>query len=204
VLLTQLSTPGGPAKLEFIRLAAGVPAGPEWPYGIWYFGTEGLAELERRAGGPVIQNLDHTYALSAADRTYLASLGITDAQVDGYLTTMQASRAGAPPQSRHYLEQYADFTGKIKHPVLTLDTTVDALVPPGHINRYQATVAAAGRTDNLATAWTNGVGHCAFTPQQFVTAIQALQQWVQTGQRPGPFPASQGFVDYTPPPWPHP
>jgi hypothetical protein len=172
---------------------------------IWYFATEGRAELERRAGGPVAQNLDHSYALSAADRAYLAGLGITSDQVDGYLAAMQASRTGAPPQSRHYVEQYADYTGKIKHPVLTLDTTVDALVPPAHINRYQATVAAAGRSDDLATAWTTGVGHCAFTSQQLVTAVQALQRWVQTGERPGPFPENQGFDNnYTPPPWPQP
>lgn len=204
VLLGQLNAPGGFAKFEFVRLAAGVPSGPEWPLGAGYFATEGLAELERRAGGPVTQNLDHTYALSATDRAYLAGLGVTGAQVDGYLAAMQASRTGAPPASRHYLERYADYTGKIKHPVLTLGTTVDALVPPAHISRYQATVAAAGRSDAFATAWTSGIGHCAFTSQQLVTAVQALEQWVQTGQRPGPFPASQGFVDFTPPPWPYP
>jgi len=204
VLLGQLNAAGGLAKFEFIRLVTVVPRGPEWPFSIWYFTTEGRAELERRAGGPVVQNIDHQYAVGAADRAYLAGLGVTGAQVDGYLAAMQASRVAAVPASRHYLEQYADYSGKIKHPVLTLDTTVDALVPAAHISAYDATVAAAGRSDLVANAWTSGVGHCAFTPQQLVTGVQALEQWVQTGQRPGPFPASQGFVDFTPPPWPQP
>ena len=204
VLFSQLTAPGGAAKFEFIRLVTGVPRGPEWPAAIFFFTTEGRAELERRAGGPVVQNLDHNYTVSSADRAYLAGLGITGTQVDGYIATMMASRVGAVPSSRHYLEQYADYTGKIKSPVLTLDTTVDALVPAAHISAYNATVAAAGRSDLLANAWTSGVGHCNFTAQQLVTAVQALEHWVQTGERPGPVPASQGFVTFTPPPWPQP
>jgi hypothetical protein len=88
--------------------------------------------------------------------------------------------------------------------VLTLDTTVDALVPAAHISKYDETVGTAGRSDLVANAWTNGVGHCNFTAQQLVTAVQALEHWVQTGERPGPFPPSQGFVTFTPPPWPQP
>jgi hypothetical protein len=117
---------------------------------------------------------------------------------------MMANRVAAVPASRQYVEKYADYTGKIKSPVLTLDTTVDALVPAAHISKYNETVAAAGRSDLVANAWTSGVGHCNFTAQQLVTAVQALEHWVQTGQRPGPFPASQGFVTFTPPPWPQP
>jgi dienelactone hydrolase len=204
VLISQLTAPGGFGRFEFIRLVTGVPRGPEWPFAIWFFTTEGRAELERRAGGPVVQNLDHNYAVSAADRAYLAGLGVGASAVDGYLADMTANRVGAYQPARHYLELYADYSGKIKSPVLTLDTTVDALVPPAHISAYNATVAAAGRSDLVANAWTSGVGHCNFTTQQLVTAVQALERWVQTGQRPGPLPASQGFVDFTPPPWPQP
>jgi hypothetical protein len=204
VLISQISAPGGFGRFEFMRLVAGVPQGPEWPFSIWYFTTEGRAELERRAGGPVVQNLDHSYAVSAADRGYLSALGVTGGQLDGYLAAMDGNRFAAPEASRSYVEEYADYTGKVKHPVLTLDTVVDALVPPAHISAYNATVAAAGRSDLVANAWTSGVGHCNFTPQQLVTAVRALEGWVHTGQRPGPLPAAEGFVDFTPPPWPQP
>lgn len=204
VLLGQLNAPGGAGRFEFIRLAARVVPGPEWPFGVWYFVTEGRAELERRAGGSPVSNIDHVYTVSAADRAYLASLGVTGTQVDSYLDAMTAGRVGSWFPARHYLEKYADYTGRIRHPVLTLGTTVDALVPPSHISAYRATVAEAGRSSLLASAWTSGVGHCNFTPQQYVTAVRALEHWVQTGQRPGSFPASEGFVDYDPPPWPWP
>jgi pimeloyl-ACP methyl ester carboxylesterase len=204
VLIGQLTAPGGAAKFEFIRLVTGVPRGPEWPFSIWFFTTEGRAELERRAGGPVAQNLDHTYSMSPANRAFLNGIGVTNEQIDGYIATMMSTRVGAPPAPRQYAERYADYTGKLRSPVLTLDTTTDALVAAAHISAYNATVAAAGRSELLANAWTTGVGHCNFTPQQLVTATQALERWVQTGQRPGAFPSSQGFTEFTPPPWPQP
>ncbi len=203
VIAGRLGAPGGAASFEFMRLVAGVPRGPEWPFNILYFSTEGRAELERRAGGAVTQNRTHRYTVSPQDRAYLAGIGVTGAQVDGYLATMMDSRTGAS-RARHYVERYAEFTGRISEPVLTLGTTVDSLVPPAHISAYRETVADAGRTHNLAGAWTSGVGHCNFTAPQLVTAVQALERWVHTGRRPGPLPAELGFVSYSPPRWPQP
>jgi pimeloyl-ACP methyl ester carboxylesterase len=205
VLFSQLLAPGGAAKFEFIRLVVGIPRGPEWPISDWFFTTEGRAELERRAGGPVVQNLDHTYELTAADLAYLAGIGLADSNViDGWLDHMRANRFSAPNKSRHYVEKYADYTGQLTRPVLTLHTAVDALVPPAHISKYHETVAAAGSADLLAEAWTSGVGHCNFTAQQIVTAVNAMDDWIATGDAPGPFPPSQGFIDVDPPPWPQP
>ena len=204
VLSRQLNAPGGAAKFELLRLVAGAPKGPEWPYAVWFFATEGRAELERRAGGPVAQNASHRYGLSNADRAYLAGLGITGEQVAGYLATMMANRVAAVPGPRGYVERYADYTGQVDGPVLTLGTTTDALVPPAHISAYDETVAAAGTSDLVAHAWTSGGGHCDFTPTQLVTSVKALDTWVHTGVKPAAFPADQGFVNYTPPPWPQP
>lgn len=200
-LIGQITAPGGFGRFEFIRLVTGVPAGPEWPFSIFYFTTEGRAELERRAGGGVVQNADHTYTLSAANRAYLATLGVSDAAVDGWLADMMAGRVSADNPARQYLRRYAEYSGNIKDPVLTLDTTVDALVPPAHISVYNDTVR---RPELVANAWTNGVGHCNFTIPQLVTAVTALDNWVRTGERPPAFPPDQGFVEFTPPPWPQP
>lgn len=201
VIAGQLGAPGGAARFEFVRLTAGVPRGPEWPFTDLFFSTEGRAELERRAGGPVAQNRTHEYAVSAADRAYLAGIGVTGEQVDGWLATMAAGRVGAEP-TRRYVQRYADYEGRITRPVLTLGTSVDALVPPAHISAYTQTVMDAHRGRYLASAWTSGVGHCNFTGPQLVTAVQALERWVHTRQRPGQLPAELGFVAYTPPPWP--
>ncbi|MGH9187705.1 MAG: hypothetical protein ACRD0U_18140 [Acidimicrobiales bacterium] len=206
VLLAELSAPGGQAKLEFMRRATGVPEGPEWPFSPMFFSTEGRAELERRAHGPVVQNLDHTYALTDADRAAIEALGATGEEIDGWLAALDAERASAPRRSRNYVIRYADYTGRLRRPVLTLHTVVDALVPPAHIDRYNQTVAEAGRSEHVVNAWTAGVGHCNFTPTQALTAVTAMQAWIDTGAAPDPasFPSEEGFVPFTPPPWPQP
>jgi pimeloyl-ACP methyl ester carboxylesterase len=206
VVVAQLTAPGGAARFEFIRRAIGASSGPEWPIIDLYFVTEGRSELERRAGGPVVQNLDHTYDLTAADRAALVAMGLTDEQIDGWLAALDAERFRGPRAARRYVERFADYTGRLRKPVLTLHTVVDALVPPAHISAYNATVAAAGREQFVVNAWTSGQGHCAFTPPQMLTAVNAMQTWIDSGVAPGPadFPAAQGFVDFTPPPWPQP
>jgi hypothetical protein len=201
VLVAQLTAPGGLGRFEFMRLAAHVPSGPEWPFGIFYFATEGRGELEGRAGGPVAQNADHTYSLTDADRARLAGLGISGPTADGWIADMMSNRGSADPAARRYAERYAQYSGNIKDPVLTMDTTVDALVPPAHISVYNETVH---RPWLVANAWTSGVGHCNFTIDQLVTAVTALDNWARTADRPTSFPTAQGFVDFTPPPWPYP
>jgi hypothetical protein len=201
VLAAQLAAPGAAGRFEFMRLATGVPQGPEWPFAIFYFATEGRGELERRAGGNVAQNADHTYSLTDADRALLAGLGVSGATADGWIAEMMSSRMSADPSARTYVRRYADYSGNIMNPVLTFGTTVDALVPPAHISAYNEKVH---RPWLLANAWTSGAGHCNFTIEQYVTAVTALDGWVRTGERPTDFPASQGFVDFTPPPWPYP
>lgn len=198
-------------KWEFIRLVTGAapsssPApAPDWMFTNLFFATEARAELERRAGGPIVQNLTHTYSLSPADKAYVEGFG---ADADGLLATMNAGRTiSAPNSSRKYLERFAEYKGNIKHPVLTLHTQTDALVPPSHESAYAATVADAGRSAKLVQAFTDGNGHCSFTGAQLLTALAALDRWVATGTAPGAaaFPAALGFLPgHTPPAWPQP
>jgi hypothetical protein len=209
VVLGQLLNPLNFGKFEFMRLVAGVPASPAY-YGAglmtnMFFFTEARGDLEQDAGGPVVQNVTHFYSLSAGDKAYLSLLGVN---ADALLAQMNAQRnIAAPPSSRNYLEHYADFTGKIKKPVLTMHTEIDTLVPVQHEAAYAATVHTAGNDALLYQTYTTGIGHCNFTPQQTLTAIGALDTWVQTGARPvaSEFPAALGFdSSFVPPPWPQP
>jgi hypothetical protein len=124
---------------------------------------------------------------------------------DTLLAQMNAERYAADPSARNYAEHWADYSGKIKGPMLTLHTRIDTLVPPSHESAYAATIAAAGRSGDLYQAFTNGEGHCNFTGPQLLTAVGAIDSWVRTGTRPtaASFPAALGFIPgYTPPPWP--
>ncbi len=205
-----LGDPSNYAKFEFARLVAGVPAAPTYyTSGIYTnlsLATEYRGELERRAHGPVVQNLDHTYSLTADQRNHLVSLGLPEVQIDSWLATMNGTRYSARRVPRSYLERYGAPTGLIRRPVLTMHTAVDTLIPASHESKYAETVAAAGRSRLLRQWFTDGEEHCAFTNPQIVAAVDALDDWVATRVPPAGPPATvPGFLPgFVPPPWPQP
>ncbi len=210
VLLAQVNDPANFGRFEFIRLVTGLPFeefydGSNWLFTDMFFVTEARAELERRAKGPVVQNLDHVYTLSAADKAHLASLGVG---ADPLLAAMNAGTTiSAPRSARHYVERYADYTGNIKRPVLTIHTIGDGLVPVANEAAYRDTVDAAGKLDLLVQVYTDAVGHCDFTGEQLAAAVTAMSFWLDSGSPPGPafFPEALGFLpSFEPPAWPQP
>ncbi len=81
------------------------------------------------------------------------------------------------------------------------------MTPVAHVRAYRETVTAAGSEEFLVEAYTDGGGHCVFTADQLVKAVEATEYWLDTGMRPGPefFPEEVGFVHgFEPPPWPQP
>jgi hypothetical protein len=218
-LLAEVSNPANFPRFEFVRLVGGTPGRgltppppplfyPGWLFTDMAFLTEFRAELQRRAGGPYVQNLDQSYSLSAAERLYLNSLGVPDFVIDGWLAQMNArTNISAPPAPRNYVEHFATFKGKIKNPVLTMHTIIDPLVVVANESAYAETVADAGRSNRLFQTYTTGNGHCAFTGPQILTAVSAIDSWVRTGTRPtsATFPAALGFSPgFVPPPFPQP
>jgi hypothetical protein len=229
-LAGELNSPANFPAFEFIRLVVGTPGRgvtpppppdfyPAWVATDMFFTTEARAELERRAGGPVVQNLDRNYNLTAGERTYLETLGVPSAQIDAWLTAMNNQRLiSAPQASRNYLKANRDYTGQIRVPVLTMHTIIDPLVTVSQEFNYSQIVARAGRpnlfvtsrnspggillpnptfrrTNLLYQTYTQANGHCNFTGEQLITAITTLDNWVATRNRPTPanFPSALGF-----------
>jgi len=94
-----------------------------------FFATEARAELERRAGSPFVQNLDREYSLSPGERAYLMSLAVPPSVIDTWLIQMNGDRyISSPPFARNYVERNANYSGRIKSPVLTMHTVLDPLV----------------------------------------------------------------------------
>jgi pimeloyl-ACP methyl ester carboxylesterase len=213
VLFGQVFAPTDYGKWEFIRLISGakgptVPLPPvlypSWLFTNLFFFTEARAEAERRAGGAYVQNVTHTYTLTAAELAYLASLGFNAAPV---LAAMNASpRFSGEQSARNYMSHYATFSGKLTDPVLTIHTKWDTLVPWGHESAYAETVAAAGRSSLLLQASTSGLGHCTFTPTELGASVAFLESWVETGVKPSPALLALFGLDAlsTPPAWPQP
>jgi pimeloyl-ACP methyl ester carboxylesterase len=210
-LAQQASDPAAFGRFEFVRLVLGLPGAgvtaptgyfPKALLGSFYYATEATAELERRAGGPVGQNITHFYTLSQPDKDYLRGLGVDPERL---LAAMNRRDITAQPEPRNYVERFADYTGAVKGPILALHTTVDPITPVAHESAYRDTIDEAGRGGLLVQTYTNGVGHCQFTPEQAAAAITAIDTWTRTGTPPGPaaFPADLGFVSgFRPPPWP--
>ncbi len=214
-LVPELSNVTSFPKFEFLRLVVGTPGRgiapppppafyPGWVLTDMFFATEARAELERRARGPIVQNLDRFYDLTPPERAYLAALGVPGEVVDAWLNSMNARRnIEAPPYARNYLARNADYSGRISKPVLTMHTLIDPLVTVTQENAYAALVEDAGRSKWLYQVYTNGNGHCAFTGTQLLGAIVAVDSWVRTGVKPtaGAFPAALGFLPgFVPPP----
>jgi hypothetical protein len=203
-------------KFEFIRLVAKNPGRgltpppppafyPGWALTDFFFFTEARAELQRRAGGPFVQNLDQNYTLTAAEKTYLAGIGLPTPVVDAWLAQMNARRnIEAKTSARNYVRNNTDFNGKIRHPILTVHTIIDPLLVVANESAYAELNAAAGKQDLLFQTFTTGVGHCNLTGPQVLIAIGAIDQWVRTGVRPtnAQFPGALGFNQaFVPPPF---
>lgn len=213
-LFGEVSNPANFAKFEFIRLVVGTPGRgitppanfyPNWLFTDMFFSTEARSELERRARGPIVQNLDRSYSLSLAERIYLETiLLVPPGDIDLWLATMNGQTyVDAPNYSRNYVKRNADYSGKIKNPVLTMHTIVDPLVTVSQEYEYAETVNNAGRGGLLYQTYTNGNGHCAFSGEQLITAVNAINTWVKNGTKPtaATFPAPLGFVPgFVPPP----
>lgn len=199
-------------KFEFIRLVSDLPEegfyteagkGTPWLLAAMYYITEARAELERRAGGPPVQNLNHIYSLSDDEKAYLVSLGVDPNALLGAMNTRRT--ISADPAARAYLAAYANYTGAISRPVLTMHTVADGVNPVSHETVYRQSVAAAGRSALLVQSFVDAVGHCQFTTEQILIMVNAMNRWLETGTPTSPdtFSSAAGYLpNYQSPPWP--
>jgi alpha-beta hydrolase superfamily lysophospholipase len=127
-----------------------------------------LAELKGRAGGEPFDNRNRIYAGFGDD----AALNRT------------VKRYAADQAARDYVRQYATPTGRIADPMLTIQTTSDALVPGTDVTAYDIPAALAGTSDRFVARFVEAEGHCNFTPGQIGNAFDALLAWAREGKRP--------------------
>jgi pimeloyl-ACP methyl ester carboxylesterase len=199
---------------EFIRLVNGISPDAFWVTDpmqgapgylmnmLW--ATQQREANEAWARGPFVQNLDHTYTLKPEEKTYLSSLGV---KPDELLRKM-ISRAPIVTCTpcRDFAYRFATVRGALTKPVITLHTTDDGLADISNEGDYRAGVDVWGSPNYLAQAFVKGVGHCAFTATQLLTALAAMEKWLDIGVRPdaSSFPDAQGFDNsFVPPRWPY-
>ncbi len=208
VLYAQVSNPVNIPKFEFMRLLFDLPAegfyqNPGWVILDMFLATGIRAELESKAKGPLVRNVDQLFTLSDAAKSYLAALGV---DADGLLAQMNAqTNVSAARRQRQYLEKYFDPSGDLQKPVISIHASKDGLAPAYLEPVLLETVKSANKENLLLQVFTNDAGHCTFTPVQLLSTIKAMDFWLNTGMKPGPdfFPATAGFIPgFVPDPWP--
>ena len=152
------------------------------------------AELEKRAGGNPSTNVGVDYAkqLDASPSKAEVSALYQSAGLslqDDLSVLARAPRIPADPAAREYLRRFITFDGNLKIPVLTLHTSSDGLVPVEDEYAYGQTVARATRATLLRQLYVRRAGHCAFTPAETVTALDALIKRLDSGTWPDLAPA---------------
>jgi hypothetical protein len=178
------------------------------------FATEVRADVERRAGGAVGQNMDHHYRLTAGQIAYLAALGVPPALLEQWLAQMNSRRTFAgSANGRAYTARYAGLNGAIRAPVLTMHDIVDGLVLPSQETEYRNAVTAAGKGGDLRQVYVQAIGHCSFTGEEWLAAVRAMQRRLERRRWPSdtelaalfPFsPPALRFVPFNPGPFPQP
>ncbi|GAB3924199.1 alpha/beta hydrolase family protein [Larkinella terrae] len=137
------------------------------PSVLWFF-QEIYRDISQQAGGNPFDNTNALYS------------GFPD----DALVNRRAIRLMAQPRARSFLGPYTYYSGKISDPVLLVHTTYDELIPPENGTAYDAIVRQAGNDRLFVMKFTNGQGHCRFTPGQTEAVFDQLRNWVKAGQKP--------------------
>jgi dienelactone hydrolase len=108
-------------------------------------------------------------------------------------------RVRAEPAATGYLLRNIVYDGRIRIPVLTLHTTADGLVVSPHERAYKDAVRRAGRGRLLKQLFVDRPGHCTFTDDERLSALDMLLDRLRHGRWPRD--AGSAFADYQPPPF---
>jgi pimeloyl-ACP methyl ester carboxylesterase len=105
---------------------------------------------------------------------------------DNLLVNEKVERLKPASGIRDVFSKY-DRTGDIERPTLLMHTIYDQLITPSMaVIPYDNMVHEQGKAANLVVVYTNGQGHCNFTPDETGRAFDLLRKWVSSGKRPRP------------------
>jgi hypothetical protein len=151
-----------------------------------FFGLALGADIEEKLGGNPATNIAVDYAKllkqsnSRDEVTALYQQAGLDLK-DELETLNRAERIAADPAARAKFARISTFSGEIADPMLTLHTTGDQLAVVEQERAYADTVRDAGNKKLLRQAFVDRAVHCAFTPAERISALDALTERVRTG-----------------------
>ena len=121
--------------------------------------------------------------LRAATTTHIryridASLGLTEDELNARVRRLHPARDGRSNPV------YAERTGRLKAPLITLHETGDAWVPLSLEQSYRRRTIAAGTDNLLVQRVTRAPGHCGFETAVQAQAFDDLVAWIERGVKP--------------------
>jgi hypothetical protein len=106
--------------------------------------------------------------------------------IDAETLNREIRRVAPPPgaRSREANPVFAEFTGRLQAPVITLHETADFRVPLAIERNFRRRVDAAGSGKWLVQRAVAGAGHCAVDAARREQAFDDLLAWRETGAAP--------------------
>lgn len=95
-------------------------------------------------------------------------------------------RFAADPSARRDLTWDSDLTGAVEVPTVTLHAIDDPTVFIEHESAYRETREGAGTADDLVQVFTRESEHSSLSNSGYAAAIDALDTWVDTSEKPTP------------------
>jgi len=176
------------------------------------YGIQGERDVVARSGGLPVTNIgiDYRSLATAGAKQQFASYGLSPDLLTAYARTLQtyAPRVHDSAKARRAFAGMGVPTGALHVPTLTMHTEDDPLVVVQHETVFAQKVAAhhdSGRLQQIfiappgGSAWGlnastpaaagevpayYGAGHCNFSPAQQIAAVDSLDGWARSGDRP--------------------
>ena len=108
-------------------------------------------------------------------------LGLTEDELNARVRRLHPAKDSRSPSANPV---YAERTGQLKVPLITLHETGDAWVPLSLEQSYRRRTIAAGTDHLLVQRVVRGPGHCAFDGQTQRQAFDDLVAWIERGAKP--------------------
>ena len=108
-------------------------------------------------------------------------LGLTEDELNARVRRLRPSKEGRSPAANPV---YAERTGKLTVPLITLHETGDAWVPLSLEQSYRRRTIAAGTDHLLVQRVHRAPSHCGFDGEMREQAFDDLVAWVERGVRP--------------------
>jgi pimeloyl-ACP methyl ester carboxylesterase len=134
------------------------------------FGENVLRDVVQKSGGNPYDNTNTLYGRFE----------------DNLMMNQKVERIAANVSQAMKFSKY-DRTGEINRPTLVLHTIYDQLIPADFaIIPYENLIQKNGNQEYYVVKYTNGQGHCNFSPEQTAQAFDELRSWIKTGDRARP------------------